>query len=192
MNIETIFAVVPDVLYAVKFDDKPADEFKYLFDSWRDPEYLEQFFEYHKEDLQSGFFKQASVEQAIITTIDESAKFERNILMATKQSAPNATHRLENFVFEPLHNRGVFSNEYMDSKARGIHKRSWLRIYAIRLEENVYFVTGGGIKLTKDMRPPHLQVELEKLKKAKEYLKTNFIADSDDLGFIELGSYEEE
>ena len=62
---------------------------------------------------------------------------------------------------------------------------SWLRIYAIRLEPNVYVVTGGAIKLTQRMQDKeHTSLELEKLNKCKEFLKYNGVFDKD--SFIDL------
>jgi hypothetical protein len=186
MNINGIFAVVEGALYAIQFDDNQADEFKQLFDNWQDPEFLEQFFEDNKDDLQRSIYKHFSVEQAVIRTIDESTKFERKILAAAKQTNPYAAFTLENAIFHPLH-KDVLSNDHIESKAYGTRHRSWLRIYAIRLSENIYFVSGGGIKLTKsNSDSEHLKTEMVKLKKVKEYLKKNFIGDEGDLGYIEL------
>ena len=49
---------------------------------------------------------------------------------------------------------------------------SWLRIYAIRIEPNVYIVTGGAIKLTA----------------CRDFLKRNEVFDQD--SFVDL--FEEE
>ena len=66
---------------------------------------------------------------------------------------------------------------------------SWLRIYAIRLEPNVYVVTGGAIKLTRAMQDKeHTMIELNKLNKCKEFLKRNGVFDKD--SFIDLNMEE--
>lgn len=193
MKIVDIFAIVNDSLYSVQYEEKPYDEFKMLFDQWQDIEYLEDFFENNKKDLENGIYKHLSIEEAIARTTREAFNFEQIILQAAKKSStnPEAKHTLEKVVFKSLH-KNIFNNEYIESKAYGVEQKSWLRIYAIRLAENVYFVSGGGIKLTKDMKPPHLKAELKKLKATTEYLKENFIVDEDDLGYLELGSYGEE
>jgi len=62
---------------------------------------------------------------------------------------------------------------------------SWLRIYAIRLEPNVYVVTGGAIKLSRKMQErEHTALELQKLNRCKAFLKANDIFDQD--SFVEL------
>lgn len=57
---------------------------------------------------------------------------------------------------------------------------SWLRVYAIRIETDVYIVTGGAIKLTPSMQDrPHTMLELQKLNKCRDYLKQNGGFDQD-------------
>lgn len=190
MKITGTFAVVESTLYSISFDEKE-DEFRRAFNNWQDPEYLENFFEEHKKDLENGIYKHLSVEDAVEKTIGESGKFEQKIRIAAKQKNPDASLTLENDIFIPLH-KNVYDNEHIQSKAYGIRHQSWLRIYAIRLAENVYFITGSAIKLTKDMNPPHLQVELTKLKLAAQYLKGEGIIDDGDLGYLEISDYGEE
>lgn len=57
------------------------------------------------------------------------------------------------------------------NKAKGLNKPSWLRIYAIRLDANLFVVSGGAIKLTETMNErAHLIQELRKLELTKAYL----------------------
>jgi hypothetical protein len=48
----------------------------------------------------------------------------------------------------------------------------------------VIIVTGGAIKLTKDMRGEHLQYELKKLEKTKLFLRNNGINFPEDLNIV--------
>jgi len=194
MKIVGIFGVVEESLFAVRFDDKAFDEFKDLFDKWQDIEYLEQFFEDNKHDLKNGIYQHISLEEAVEKTAEEVFQFEQTLRKAAFNSAhhPNAKLTLESVVFKSLH-KDILDNEYIQSKAYGNRHKSWLRIYAIRLDRDIYFISGGGIKLTKTMQESeHLKLELLKIEKVKEYLKENFIVDEADLGTIELESYEEE
>ena len=57
---------------------------------------------------------------------------------------------------------------------------SWLRVYAIRLEKNVFVVTGGAIKLTRTMQErAHTQQELTKLNQCRQYLMDSGVFDAD-------------
>lgn len=91
-------------------------------------------------------------------------------------------------LFKPLSINGTRFNELSREKARNWDRKrhpSWLRIYAIRLEPNVFVVTGGAIKLTRTMQERvHTSLELKKLNSCKEFLKNNGIFDQD--GFVEL------
>jgi antitoxin component HigA of HigAB toxin-antitoxin module len=70
-------------------------------------------------------------------------------------------------------------------KARGGHHKghaSWLRIYAIRLSDGVYIVTGGAIKLTATMQErEHTRRELQKIDQVRRFLLSERIIDATDL-----------
>lgn len=57
---------------------------------------------------------------------------------------------------------------------------SWLRIYAIRLEQGTYLVTGGAIKLTHLMADrEHTLNELKKMEMVRNYLLAGGIFDTE-------------
>jgi hypothetical protein len=57
-----------------------------------------------------------------------------------------------------------------------------LRIYAVRIAENTYVVTGGAIKLTDRMEErPHTKEQLVRLAKVKDWLRDEGILYPDDL-----------
>ena len=67
----------------------------------------------------------------------------------------------------------------------GDEPKSWIRIYAIRIDMNLFLVTGGAIKLTRTMNDrEHLKQELDKLTKVRSYLLANDY--DEDIGFFEL------
>lgn len=53
MQIVNIFDIITESLYSVQYDTEDDHEFDKIFNSWTNAEYLENFFEEHKEDLQS-------------------------------------------------------------------------------------------------------------------------------------------
>ncbi|PCJ22827.1 MAG: hypothetical protein COA97_12835 [Flavobacteriales bacterium] len=120
MEIVSIFAIIEGSLYAVQYDGKSYDEFKTIFDQWQDIEYLEQFFEDNKNDLENGIYNHLSIEDAVNKTIDETSFFELKVLAAAKNSLsnPEAKITLEKAVFHSLH-KEVYNNDYIESKAYG-------------------------------------------------------------------------
>ncbi|NBW34801.1 MAG: hypothetical protein EBR30_07235, partial [Cytophagia bacterium] len=78
-------------------------------------------------------------------------------------------------------------DELTRSKAKGDQPKTWLRIYAIKLESNVYVVTGGAIKLTRSMQDrEHTRLELQKFERCKAYLREQGIIDIDGLSELLL------
>jgi hypothetical protein len=170
MNIVRIFG---KYLFAFKYNDESVDEFERLFDLWQDVEYLENFFEENKSDLLNGFWEIDSVEEAIISTLLDAQKFEDKLLELSTKGDYDQNNGLES-LFLPLYNSQYLVIDLNKSKA----KRSWLRIYAIRIKMNAYIVTGGAIKLTATMdEREHTRKELSKLEKCRNFLMEQGLID---------------
>ena len=167
-------------LWAVKYQKKEDDELTELFVKWINVEYLLDFFTQNFEDLRE-FFHVERISQAISDTMDDAESLEELIL-----DFPY-TENLDE-LFKPLDLTDTRASELSREKARNWNRErhaSWLRVYAIRLEPNVYIVTGGAIKLTRTMQErAHTIIELEKLNSCKEFLKANGVFDKD--SFVEF------
>jgi hypothetical protein len=172
MEIVRIFA---DRLTSFHYGTDQPDEFSRLFQQWQDPEFLVQFFNEHIEDLQSGFFGAVSPQTAIKRTRDEARRLEKKL----QQLATGSPVNLDS-LFAPLQQTEPI--EFTRSKAKGDNQRSWLRLYAIKLESNVYVVTGGTIKLTAAMQDrEHTRHELSQLTRCRDYLREQGITDIEGL-----------
>jgi len=184
MEIVDIFVIVKNKLLSVKYDEVNEDEYRLLFNNWHDPEYLEDFFEQNKLDLQHAEspYAHISVPEAIEITIDEAYEFEDYIL----EISNSKSEVLEGSIFVDLH-KDTLSPIHVESKAYGTYKKSWLRIYAIRISTSLYVVVGGGIKLTGTIQQSnHLKRELVKLKESKRFLQELGLFEEDDYDFVEL------
>ncbi|WP_400261909.1 hypothetical protein ACFX5U_20370 [Sphingobacterium sp. SG20118] len=186
MKIECIFEIIDGALAAVKYANQPSNSFEYCFDLWDDVAYLEEYFEMNKNHLASNFW-QMGVEDAIFKTLDEAKQFKDDILTFAEQGKGFGATGLEGAIFVSLH-KDLRSNTRIQSKAYGnIKGKSLLRIYAIRLGTNQYIVTGGAIKLTKEMQAHEdTALELRKIAYVSDYLKQLGIADADDYGYLEF------
>jgi hypothetical protein len=166
-------------LWAVRYDGCSDNVLYSLFDQWNDVVWLRDFFKANLNDL-SSYFKITDVNQAISDTIEDSGRLEGLIM----DISPDV-----NFddLFRPLNNNQISDVLLGKEKARlkrFVRHKSWLRIYAIKLAEDVYVITGGAIKLTATMQErPHTQAELVKLDKVRNFLLHENIID--DNGFIE-------
>ena len=189
-QIIDIFAVVEGALLAVQYDNAEDHEFARIFNDWTDVEFLEDCFERHKTDLQSGYhltkIGHVSIEEAVFQTIEEAEAFEKYILKVAKKGKKNEFQTLQDLVFKPLHKNDT-TVKHQESKAYGANSHSWLRLYAIRIEPNLYVISGGAIKLTRSMNErEHTRKELAKLKVVTSYLKEIGFEDADDYGIIEI------
>lgn len=201
--VRTIKIIVRDSLYSVEFEDNydefennefvedksSQNEFRRVFNNWQDPEYLEAFFDKYKNDLHSEFYNSVSTEDAIIKTIQEAFEFQQRILSFAETGKKDLSQSLQT-LFKPLNKRDEAKYpipEYQKNKAYG-SKKSWLRMYAIRIEDNVFIVAGGAIKLTKTMSVRgHLKKELEKLEEVKQFLISEGIINNESIiDFLEF------
>ncbi len=173
MKIIRTFALVEDSLYSVMYGNEVQHEFDRLFDTWNDAEYLEEFFVEQREDLERPFWDHISVEQAVLKTKRDARILENKIIQIAETGKTDRNQTLS-CLFKPLHNEPDCLDPFEKSKVYGLIRPSWLRIYAVRLDTNLFLISGGAIKLTKKMDKPHLQKELKKLETTRIFCKVNF------------------
>ncbi len=191
MRIIGIFAVVENALLTVQYEGEPVHEFARIFKQWRSVDYLEDFFETHRGDLQSEHFRKKkgliTIEEAVFTTIDEAEDFEYQIKEVAQTGKENDEETLHDLIFHPLH-KNDSSKLHQQNKAYGPDRSSWLRLYAIRIAPNLYVISGGAIKLTSKLQDrEHTNLELKKLKLVAAHLKEIGFDQADDYGFLEIG-----
>lgn len=164
MKIVSIFA---DHLYAVHYHGEKNHELKRLIDLWNDAQYLYEFVKNNSLDIPRKY----TIPQ-IINKIIQDASHIDNILHHIEQ---NPGTKLNSFFF-PLY------DEETKVVSLGLRKgkRFFLRIYAIKIDEDCFLITGGAIKFHHLMKDkPHTQKELSKLHRCKEFLKENGVNDRD-------------
>ncbi len=183
MKIVRIFAN-ENYLLVVHYTNEELDEFARLFDEWTDVEFLEDFFTKNEKDLQVDFWKEISVEEAVRITIREASDFRKLLLEITKEKPAK---RRKEFIelFKPLEDTQSRFDFLDKKKAYGMRKPSWLRMYALKISDDMYLITGGAIKLTKRMgERKHTKKELVKIERCKQYLKDQGVVD--EFGMIEI------
>lgn len=188
MEIVRILVICRETLFAVQFEDAEVDEFSRVFDQWNDVAYLYNFFQKHIKDLQSGFYakhpERLSIETAIQRTLNEAEALEDRLKFVA--SGPERGVYLQNY-FKPLNNEDYRQKVLKKSKATGLSRKSWLRIYAIHISDSCFVISGGAIKLTPTMNTRfHLFKELNKLETTKDYLMDRGMLDKDDFKTLEL------
>jgi hypothetical protein len=176
MEIVSIFG---KNLFAIKYTGEQDDEFRRLFSQWHDLEYLEEFFESHQKDITDGFWGTITIEDAIFKTFEYAKTFENKFIELSEQIDDDQLLGFEE-IFLPLHDSQKPIIRLNKSKA----KTNWLRLYALRVDRNIYIITGGAIKLTQKMQERiHTNQELIKMESCRQFLLSQGIVDVD--GIIE-------
>lgn len=164
-------------LWAVRYDEKEQNCFDELFDRWYDMQWLKSFFTDNLSDL-SAYFHITDVYKAIMETIEDASTLECLMLDISPDANLNTLFRhLENNRFSEM----TLGKE--KAKGKSVHKHSsWLRIYAIKIEDGIYVVTGGAIKLTATMSErTHTLEELAKMEMVRNYFIDNGVFDKEGL-----------
>ena len=169
-------------LWAVRYDGESDNALSTVFDQWTDVLYLRSFFKQNWSDM-SSFYKIKDLGTAIEDTIEDSDELESLLLsLSSEDDLDSLFHPLENFRITEM----LLGREKARLK-RTIDHSSWLRIYAIKLEQGVYIITGGAIKLTLRMdEREHTRRELKKMEMVRQYLLEENIVDED--GFLDFVS----
>lgn len=180
MKVVHIFGAenAADGIWSIRINGKAKNEYQHFFDLMQDGDWLHDFFERNQADLIDGFFGEANIKDAVNRTMTEAGNLENLLSDYFGQGVSGNGVSLQH-LFKPLNNLESSLTVHQKSKAR--IGKGWTRVYAIRLAENCYVITGGGIKLSADMRRHHLQYELIKMEGTGQWLKENGIIFPEDL-----------
>lgn len=169
-----------------RMEGEDLDIFSKLFDLWNDTTYLQNFFTENIHDLiDNPFWNGISISNAIDKVIDESLDFQQELLEVEHLSKSEKVTRI-NAIFKNLHNDEFIVLKSKDEnfkKGKPDIKYPMLRLYGILLEDDCIIITGGAIKLTEKMNRAHLEFEIKRLRRVKDFLQSELIYDKN--GFIE-------
>ena len=157
--------IIPDKLAAFVYkQDKGMDILHKILSEWRNVEYVYNFYEKNSRIIEAGpispygySFEDFSEDIMLdLEQLEDFIKFLKNENVELDKS------------FAPL------SETEEQIKILSLRKRrcKWLRIYAIRIDGNLYAITGGAIKITKTMQEhKDTRNELAQLKYSRDWLK---------------------
>ena len=158
-------------LWAVRYDNDKDNALQKVMLQWSDAQWLAEFFMQNLDDLIS-YFKITNIEDAIYQTMEDRDELACIIM----DISPDAN--LDHF-FRPLNNSRT-SEMLLGTEKGKPHRRSWLRLYAIKLNVGIYIITGGAIKLTRTMQErEHTLQELSKMEKVRNFLISEGVFDED-------------
>lgn len=162
-------------LWAVRYDGMKDNALAIIFAQWNDVSWLRSFFKEYVNDLEK-YFKITDVNQAIYDTIEDAEKLQCLIM----DISPNANlDKLFRHLEPSRAEEMLLGKEKARIEGRKRHA-SWLRLYAIRLAEGIYIITGGAIKLTATMQErQHTLDELAKMERVRNFLLSEHVIDND-------------
>jgi len=171
MKIVDIFA---GKLFAMHYDGEKLNEYERLMEYWSYSDKIICFLDENIADIPSG----VNVFNALSFIREESGIIDEQLV----DIVFDEKKRLDEF-FAPLsvHEYQMVVLSLSKGKAK-VRRPRYLRLYAIRIDTDLYLVTGGAIKLPEQCKMQersHTQKELDKLHYIKDYLKDHGIFDND-------------
>ncbi len=174
-------------LYSIKFDEAVTDEYSRVIALWKDLDYLVDFFKENAREVDQPFWREVGLNPDTPIASAERVAGEAIVLAARiGQLAQNAKDgKIPDFedFFHPLGGKYSYVRELEPHKSYGTFNPSLLRLYAIKLERNVYLIVFGGIKLGSTIQnSPGLKEQVfNRIDNVITFLKANGILEGDDI-----------
>lgn len=156
--------IVENRLYAFWFDGDSGNIYDVSMEQLRDIEWLRSFFKKHKQDL--GYFHVSDINEAIERTMDDLDMIDDLFLNETIDLDTLFRNLSQNWT-DDFFQRSKGNVSYLPQARRN----SWVRFYAIKIDDGIYVLTGGTIKLTEKMQDrEHTRLEVNRLERCRDYL----------------------
>ena len=180
-----IIEIIPNRIYSVKYDDEDFSEYYRLFNKeWTDVDNLIGFFQSHPEFTENTFwgFLGNDPEKAGARVLKDANLLEKRLEDLAENSDNGELPDLDDF-FKPLNGKYGYDIGFIPVKGYGMLESTFLRLYAIMFESNIYLIVYGGIKLNdKIQNSPGLQENVfRKIDQVKQFLVDENILDIDDI-----------
>ena len=185
MELVTIFVNkdTNEGLYAVRYEEGALDEWERIFDNWNNTNFVISYLITNEEALQDDYFQHYTIDDLVTKVHEEADKLIADFVRETNIDMET--------LFKPLDPKHInFDANDVLQKAKAViddnenYPQPILRVYAIRLTEKTFIITGGAIKLTHFMESHHdTRDELQKLEKVRQWLLENGIDTQDDLNY---------
>lgn len=163
--------IVENRLYAFWFDGDSGNIYDVTMEQLYNREWLWNFFNEHKQDL--GYYRVSDISEAIERTIDDLDLIDDLFLDETMDLDTLFRNLSQNWA-DDFFQRSKGNVSYLPQARRN----SWVRFYAIKIDDGIYVLTGGTIKLTEKMQDrEHTRLEVNRLERCRDYLVGQGICD---------------
>ena len=176
MKIVPIFS---NRLYALQYEGETENELSRLMELWDDAEYLFDFYENNQTYFRSDYFttKRNILEYSnvdFLEDIEQNRNYLEQELLSIKK---NEAYDMDLFF------RNLYRNP-PPNKVYELYKKRChiLRLYAVKIDVGLYLITGGAIKVVKEMHDhPDTNNALQQLNFISAKLHDENIKSSDQL-----------
>lgn len=138
MKIDIIF---DKKLYSIVRNNEDDNELRRLIQLWNDVDFLYQFYKKNKTYFKDPFFGIEYTSEDFLNDINSDLE------------------RLENFIEKISYSDDIDSffielSKEENNRILSINKKQFklLRLYAVKIEDHIYIIVGGAIKITKKMQ----------------------------------------
>jgi len=172
-----IVCIFEQYLYSVKYDLDEFDKYNDLFEKWTDLLWVKQFIDDNVQYLDCDLFNIKSKQEAYNRIVEEAYDLEdyyyKLLDNAKKGESPNFISH-----FQPLDGQYRYIYEYIPMKSYGTKRPSFLRMYALKIDD-CFLIVDGGIKLAMKMQdaPDIKEHVFNNINNVRLFLRQNGITD---------------
>ena len=184
-----LIEIMEGSVWSVQYPGDKDDIFALLLDRWQDPEYIQDYIYKRTHLIEANpFWKNCSYQKVMLSAINEAKNLESYFVQLYYNSESGTPPTLEEkFILldKELRPDECITRRKMYGKLRKTYPPSLLRLYALRVDSDegeppIFIITGGGIKLTEDMRTPELKDEIHRLQQVRTWLEKKGIKTKED------------
>lgn len=165
---------------AIDFDPQyiGKTEFRKLFDLWKDPLYLADFFEENEEFFRTPFWEGITEESFVSDVVSSSRVIFQQIGELIKNG--RLLEAFESLDGKEDARRRQGRTFKVKAKYGYISHRMAFRFYGVLLDGNTICITGGAIKIVREMKDaPNTGIELKKLEMVVSEFNANGVFDKE-------------
>lgn len=178
MRIKANFCVCDEILYSLQFEHEVKHVWQAIQYDWADAEFVNDFLTQFENDVKKSPWGSMKWSDLLANTVRNVRDMQKNVFLAAKAQA-NGADFLDRY-FQPLYDLERPLLDFQQVKYKRQKPPKWFRMYGIRVDAELFFLTGATIKLAHRMEEhKETEIELRKLNVAKEFLKAHL--DNDNL-----------
>lgn len=171
-------------LFSVKNDSEELNEYQNIFSKLSDKDFLLNFFKENSEYLNNEYWRQFNIEPeyAALSVINDLRSLEQYIEKLCNNTQQHVKPDLDEY-FEYFGGKYIYNINYIPMKGYGRNTPTFVRIYAIKVQPNVYIIVYGGLKLGKKIQDSPMLKDnvIKRIDATRNFLHSSGILDENDL-----------